>query len=246
MGGFALRRDQQDHRATVLLDQPVGDNTDHAAVPLRMRQHNHAAVEQRRILRDLRLRGVVDLLDQQPSLDIERFQPRRQHARPLDVASGQQFDGKLGVVQSAERVQAWRQRKADGFFGDLRRIDLRQCDQGLQAEPLGVPQRIQPALKQIAGVAALLRDVGDDAQCYQIEQLRCVAAQRRDQLIGDADAGQVAQGMTLGEPLRVDDGVSVRQFRRQGVMIGDHDVDSLRVGVVNRLVLADAGVAGED
>ena len=95
----------------------------------------------------------------------------------------------------------------------------------MQAEALGCAQRFQPALEQIAGVAALPRNVGDDAERDEIEQGRLVAAQRFDQLVGDADAGQVAQGVTVGEPLRVDDGVSVRQFGRQGVVIGDHHVD---------------------
>ncbi len=52
--------------------------------------------------------------------------------------------------------------------------------------------------------------------------------------------------MSLGEPLRIDDGVCLRQCGRQGVVVGDHHVNPARVGIVNRLVFADAGVAGED
>ena len=65
-----------------------------------------------RILRDLRLRRAVDLIDQQAPLVVERFQPRRQHARPFEVGGGQQFDGEIGVVQPAERVQARRERRS--------------------------------------------------------------------------------------------------------------------------------------
>ncbi len=109
---------------------------------------------------------VVDLFDQQPPLGVERFQPRRQQARPLAVGGRQQLDGEIGVIEPAERVQARREREANRLLADLRGIDLREFDQCQQADPFSLAQNIQPALEQIAGVAALLRHVGDDAKRY--------------------------------------------------------------------------------
>ena len=54
----------QDGRLTVLLHQPAGDDADDARGPGRIRQHQRAAFQQRRIAGDLRLRATLDLVAQ--------------------------------------------------------------------------------------------------------------------------------------------------------------------------------------
>ena len=114
------------------------------------------------------------------------------------------------------------------------------------------PQGRQPSLEQVAGVAALQRQVGHDAQRDQVEVSRGVRrparplVERLGQLVGDPDAGQISQRMICGQQLGVDDRRGIRQGGRQVVVVGDDHVHPLRAGVGHRLVRGHAGVAGED
>ena len=210
--------------------------------------------KQRRVAGDLRLGALLDLVAQELAPGVERLQVGGEDAGAADVGSRQQIDAGVGVGQPPGRVEPRPQDEADVLLREPGRVELGFFHQRDQASPLRLTQGGQPALEQVAGVAALERQVSHDAQRDQVEVAGRVLrpprplVQRLGQLIGHAHAGQIGQRMSCAgcEQFGVDDRGGVRQGGAQLVMIGDDHVHALRSGELRCLVRGHAGVAGED
>ena len=128
---------------------------------------------------------------------------------------------------------------------------LARDNRGLQAQPLSAPQTIEAALQEIARVGGERGHIGHDAQRDQIEII--VGAfgfsGQMQHLLGEferhADTGQRSQRMIGRQALGIDQRVGVGQLVGQIVMIGDEDSEAARLGVSDRLVFGDAGIARE-
>ena len=199
-GGDAMRIG----RLAVPLHQPARDDADDAGGPGRVGQHQRAAFQQRRVAGDLRLGALLDLVAQQLAPGVQRLQVGGEDAGAADVACGQEIDAHVGVGQPAGCVEPRPQDEADVLLREPGRVEFGFFQQRDQARPLRAAQCSQPALEQVAGVAALERQVGDDAQRDQIEVAGRIPrpprpfVQRLGQLVGHAHAGQVGQRMMRG------------------------------------------------
>ena len=212
-----------------------------------------AALEQRRIAGDLRLGALFDLVAQELAPGVQRLQVGGEDAGAADVVCRQQIDAGVGVGQAAGRVEPRPQGEADMLLREPGWVELgllHQCD---QARSRCRAQGGEPALEQVAGVTALDRQVGHDAQRDQVEMADRVPrpsrpfVQRLGQLVRDPYAGKVGQRMIAGwEQFGVDDRGGIGQGGAQLVMIRDDHVHALDAGVAGCLVRGHAGVAGED
>ena len=168
------------------------------------------------------------------------------------VCGGKELHGDVGVGQAAHGIEARGQHKADLFLRHARWLDASDVHQLSQAQALGVAQRVQAALQQVAHVGHLGGHVGHDAQSYQIEQPICpvgptgASQESLRQFVGHADAWQFTQGMVQRQTFRINHGTGRGQRRGQVVVVGDDDVNPTRGCVGHRRVFRDASIAGED
>ncbi len=151
---------------------------------MRVVQHQRGRVPQGRVALDLRLGRALHRVAFQLAPGVERLEIRHDDARAREIlaqplgraravlAERQQFDAGGRVRQPAGRVQPRADDEADVFLREVRRVELRSLHQRLQAEPLRMAQRGQPALQEIARVPAQHREIRHDAERDQIQQPR--------------------------------------------------------------------------
>ena len=101
-------------------------------------------------------------------------------------------------------------------------------------------------------------EVGDGAEGDEVEVVgeaqgirpaalrKQAAAQGKQQVEGDADAGEVFAGKGAVAPVRVNDSVRRRQGFTGQVVVGDDDVNAARTGSSDGIVALDAVVHGKD
>ena len=237
-----------DRRQVELLAQARGGDADHALVP-------RVACEHERHPRRVAARDGRGLL---PDLLLERLPLAVELAEPGGVAVGlaavlgqqqQRRDGRL--AQAAGRIDARREREADGRGRDgaaLRAALVQQC---ADARPgAGVDLR-QPLRHEIAVLAREGHDVrhradGDEVAVFAQDPV-AAALERAQELICHAHAREPAVRILRAGALRVYDGHGVRdRLLAALVVVGDDHVDAALQGVVRLVDGGDAAVDGDD
>ncbi len=125
------RARDQDDRPVEALDEPRGDDPDHALVPALVGEH----VATPSLLRlgpcvDLRERVAQDPVFDSLPLAVQLLELVREAAGLVLVFGEQKLERRSGPAQSSRRVDARRQPEPDGALVDPRRIDAGSLHQG--------------------------------------------------------------------------------------------------------------------
>ena len=237
-----------DRRQVKFLAQARGGDADHALVPRVAREHE-------RHPRRVAARDGRGLL---PDLLLERLPLAVELAEPGGVAVGilvvlcqqqQRRDGRL--AQTAGRVDARREREADGRGRDGAALGAALVQQCADARPgAGVDLR-QSLRHKVAVLAREGHDVRHRADGDQVTVIAqdpvTVALERAQELIRHAHAREPAVRILRAGALRVHDGHSVRdRLPAALVVVGDDHVDAALQGVVCLVDGGDATVNGDD
>ncbi|OPZ90427.1 MAG: hypothetical protein BWY73_01322 [candidate division TA06 bacterium ADurb.Bin417] len=244
--GLAGRDGEDDGRLAVTFGQFAGHDADHAQVPVAASQDQDRLAVQP---------GVLDgpgCLVEDPAFQLLPFpvviiQGRGDQAAFLGIAGGKQFQGQVGAVQPAGRVQPGSDDIADRLGADRFRPDSGAGAELAEGGPPAATQLAQSEPGQDAAFALKRGEVGDAAGRHQVQVLlgqglglagRVGRVQRHGQgpgqLEGHADPGEAPE-FILAAQLRVDD----RDFRRhlfaRQVVVGDDDVQPESDGLPDRL-----------
>ena len=237
-----------DRRQVELLAQARGGDADHALVP-------RVACEHERHPRRVAARDGRGLL---PDLLLERLPLAVELAEPGGVAVGlavvlgqqqQRRDGRL--AQAAGRIDARREREADGRGRDGAALRAALVQQRADARPGAGVDLCQPLRHEIAVLAREGHDVrhradGDEVAVFA-QHLFAAAFERAQELIRHAHAREPAVRILRAGALRVHDGHSIRdRLPAALVVVGDDHVDAALQGVVRLVDGGDAAVNGDD
>ncbi len=169
-------------------------------------------------------------------------------ARLGGIVGGEQADAEIGLADAAAGVDPRPEREAE--IGAARIAGQPRClDQRRQPDVAPGRHHLEPLRDEGAVEPLELRDIGDGAECHdveQIEQLRLGAParepaaraqgadQRGAEQEGDADRGEMAMrgALALVEPVGVDDRMGDGKRGRAFVVIDD---DHVEPGVARRL-----------
>ena len=243
---FVRGRRQQHTGQGKFFRQAAGHDADDAAMPFVMMQDQRGIFQQMRFGFDLADGGGIHLVGQESPAGVGVFQAASQARGAVDVVGGQQLDSRVGVFNSAQGVQAWRDGKTDVPFVERGGVNLSALQDGANARTRIRPQLRQPELQQVAVFAQQRHDIGDHAQRNQIDMRGGdFWFQRLDEFVGDADAGQIAQGVSFWQAARIYDSQRSRQPLWQSMMVGDDGIDALLRSQLGRSVRVNARIAGQ-
>ncbi|HEX3238696.1 MAG TPA: hypothetical protein VHR18_01010 [Solirubrobacterales bacterium] len=138
-----------DHGPVVALDQPRGDDPNHAGMPTLAGEDVAGRLAQLGAqLAHRRLSPGVDLSLGRPALGVGPAQLDRDLLRPLRVLGQHQLDPGVGPIQPPRRVDPRRQFEGQVALVHSRRLAFRGRNQGLDPWPLGPPDLRQAPLDQ--------------------------------------------------------------------------------------------------
>ena len=193
-----------------------------------------------------------DLVAKQLPLGVQPFQLGGQYTRPHRVDSGEQFHGRVGIRQPAEGVEARTQDEADVFLGQVGRDEFGHFHDGLQAQPLRLPERLQPALDKIAGIPGQSGQVSHQAERCQVKLAGGFVGTAKagikffGEFIGDTGAGQGGERVPVRQKLRVGEREGFWKDFGEIMVVGDKHIHIARAGIIHGSVGGDAGIAGKD
>ena len=206
--------DQHD-RPVVALDEPRGDDADHALVPAGAGDHVGAATP-------ALLGPLLDRLDglpQDPLLDglpvaIQVLELGGELLRGLTLLRQQELERGFGPAEPSGGVQARREPEADRTGVDRGRIHARRAHQLLEAGLLRARQLPQPGDGQAAVLVQERHDVGDGGDRDEVEvpqeRLRARPEQRLSELPDDPGAAELRERVLAAVG---PDDRAIRQFR---------------------------------
>ena len=230
----AFACDQHDGPAESL-DEPRGDDADHALVPALAPHHVGAAAAL------LRRPGVdgSDGLAEDPLLDglavaVERLELVREQVGFACVLGEHEVQGHVGPPEPSRRVEAWGEAERDGGRVDGRRIDAGDAHQRPQAGLLGAREAAQAVGGERAVLVHERNDVGDRGERDEVgvpcDRGMVGAEERLRELDDDARAAEIGERV-VGRP--GGDDRAVRQRLARPVVVGDDHVDAEPPGLLD-------------
>ncbi len=255
---LAVERDD-DHRAVVALDQPRGDDPDHAGMPaLAGEDQPRGRPQLLGQLAQVRLCRRVDLALGRPPLGVGPAQLDRDLLRPTGIVAQQQLDPGVGPVQPPRGVDPRRQPERQVALVERRRLAPGRRHQRPQAHPATAADLRQPALDQRPVLADQRHHVGHRGKGHQVEVVLGGGVPRRafarsswgphprgrpqcaSQLPGHCRATEVLE--RVARERRVEDRAG-GQLRPWLVVVGDHH---LHPQLLRQPHLGDGGDAAID
>ncbi len=212
------------------LDEPRGDDADHALVPALVGQDVAAPSL-------LRLRPLLDLgqrLAQDPVLDalplpVQLLELMGQLSGLVGVLGEEELESRTRPAETPRRVDARRQPEPDRALVDAGWIDAGGLHQRPEPHLLRARQRAEARERERPVLVHERDDVGDRRERDQVEvpreRLVTRAEQRLAELVDDAGAAELRKRV-LGGARRDDRAVWQRLARP--VVVGDDDVEPTR------------------
>ena len=238
-----------DHdRPVVALDEPRGDDADHAFVPTLARD-DVAAPAAARLGPRL---DLVDRLARDPLLDglplaVQRLELLGERPGLVGVLGQQQRERSLGPAEPPRCVDARREPEADRRLVDRRGIDAADPHERAQADLLRLREAAQAEQRERAVLVDERHDVRDRGQRDDVEvalQERMVGAEQRlGELPDDAGAAEAREGIVALQ--RRDDGTGGERLGG-AMVIGDDDLEPERARVLDLGNRGDPAVDRQD
>ena len=194
----AVRARDEDDRAVVALDEPRGDDADHALVPV---GPGHGVGAASALLGRPRL-DLGHGLAEDAALDglalaVQLLERVGEPARLGLVLGEQQLERLARVPETAGRVQARREAEADGPGVDRGRIDAGALHERAQTGLRRARERAQPGDGERAVLVDERDDVGDRRERDEVEvpprNLRVDAEEGLSELVDDSGAAELGK-----------------------------------------------------
>jgi hypothetical protein len=241
-GALPLAVGARDHhdRAVVLLDQPRGDDADHALVPALAGDDVAATTTPRlRPRLDLVDRLAEDaLLDHLP-LAVQRLELLGEELRLAIVFGEEQPERSLRSAQPARSIDPRREPEANGLLVDGGRVDAADPHQRAQSRLLCLGDAAQPEQRECAVLVDERDDVGDGRERNDVEvpfeEWMLDTEQRLRELPDDGGAAQALEGIVA---LQRRDNRARRERLGGAMVIGDDHLEAERARVLD---LGDGG-----
>ena len=192
---------------------------------------------------DLRNRFAEDPLLDLLALAVQLLQPRREPRRFLAIVGEQQLERRRRMAEPSGRVDPRREPEPDRAGVDDRGIDVRRAHQRLQTGLLRSRERAQAGARKRAVLVEERHDVGDRGERDEVEVLVDVCPKRAEQLVGDAGAAELREG--IARRARRDDR-AVRKRLAGTVVVGHDHVEAERLRARDLLDRGDPAVDGQD
>ena len=248
-GALAVAVRQRDHDRwdTKRLGQTGGGNADNALVPALARQYDGRGGGRP----GQRLHGLLPyFLLQALALAVHLAKLCGEPTRLGGAFLHHKLGGALHPPKPPCGVDTRRERKADGHGGQTVTVNARLVHEGRKSRPWVVAQLFQSDLQNAAILARQRHNVRHRADGNQIgvagEHTLVAPVHGADELIGHADACEVAAGVGAVVALGVNDGHRVRKLLLTFVVVGDDHVDTERGGIARLLDGGDAAIDRDD
>src|SRR6185312_13454491 len=224
----AVRARDEDDGAVIALDEPRGDDADHALVPV---GPGYGVGPAGALLGRPRL-DLGHGLAEDPAFDglalaVQLFERVGKPARFGLVLGEEQLEGLARVPEAPGRVQARREAEADGPGVDRGRIDTGALHEGAQTWLARAREGAQPGDGERSVLVDERDDVGDRRERHEVEMtprnLRVDAEEGLSQLVDDSGAAELGKWV-LGRASGDDRTVGQRLGRP--VMVRDDDVEA--------------------
>ena len=223
----AVGSGDQDDRPVEALDEPRGDDPDHALVPVLVCNDvaapTLAALGPRLDLGN----SLADdpVLDRLP-LAVQLLEAAGELGGLRVVLGEEELQRRLGMREPPGCVDPRRQTESDSAGVDGGRVDSGRAHQRTQPELLRPRQRFQPGPREVPVLVHERDDVGDRRDRDEIEVppqlLRPRAEERLTELVDDPGSAELREWI-VGRPRR--DDRAVRQLVSRPVVVGDDDVE---------------------
>ena len=243
----AVRARDEHDGPPVTLDEPRGDDADHALVPVLAGEHVAA-------LGAPRLRPGLDLRDgraQDPVLDglpvaVELLETLREAAGLVRVVGEQQLERRLGPAKTPGSVDPRRQPEGDRAFVDGGRVDARRFASARRCRVAAASaSRLSPAIASTRFSSTSGTTSAIVASATRSRWLsRSGAAERLRELVDDAGAAELRERVVGRAAWRRSD--SPGSDVRRPVVVGDDHLKAEPLGLVDLVGRGDTAVDGED
>ena len=245
-----IHRDDDDRTAR-LFHQTGGHDADDARVPVAAPEQDDPVFEDGRLLVQLLLRRLDDLLFRLLPGDVDLIQSMRQLFGALFVLAENELQRRHRAIHPACGIDARRDGIADIFGGDGLSGQTDLVQQGDETRPVRSAQLLQTGLDEGAVFSGQRHDVrhrADSSQVAAVFQhfLGRTAVQCRAELKRHACTAQTLEGAVVVFPARVDDRHRLRQCLRRKVVVGDDQIDAQRSRKRRFLDRRDAVIHGHD
>ena len=241
---FLPGREQHDGPAEAL-DEPRGDDSDHAPMPVLAREHV-AAAALRRLgpLANLRDRLAKDALLDGLAVAVQGLELAGEALRFGRVVGQEHLERGARMAEPSGGVDPRREPEAELAGLDRRRIDARGLHERAQPGTGRLGQAAQAGRDQVAVLVHERDDVGDRRQRDQVEPpLQVGGGERLEELPDDAGAAELLEWV-VGRARRNDR--AVRERLARPVMVGDDDAEPARLGGLDLGDGRDPAVHGEE
>ena len=138
------------------------------------------------------------------------------------------------------------------FLGQVGRYEFGHFHDRLQAQPLRVSERLQPALDEVTGIPGEPGQVSHQAQRRQVKLADDFVRTAKSgvkffgKFISNARAGQAGERVVYRQKLGVGERGGFRKGFGQIMVVGDKHIHATRAGILHGRVGGDAGITSED
>jgi hypothetical protein len=210
------------------LDDPRGDDPDHAGMPPLARQHQPRRLAN--LIRQLPPRGLrrrIDLPLSSPALGVHPVQLNRNLLRPRLVLGEKKLNPCVGPIEPPRSIDPRRQPEREIPLVQLGRLAFRNLQQCPNPGPTRPTNLLEALPDQCPILADEWNDIGDGGQGNQI-QVRLPFAESTRKLPSDRRPTKSLERIPVNP--RMQDR-AVGQLRPRLVVVGDDHVHATRLGL---------------